>query len=78
MKTFKQPPRVNEANNILSVCAWCYPGASVFEDYPWLASVGSPLSGNRLPQRGLSHGICPFHAFLLDFQMMLEKHFATI
>jgi hypothetical protein len=32
------------------VCAWCYPGDSVFNTFPVLASSGV-----------ISHGICPHH-----------------
>jgi len=44
----KELPTVKESN-ILAVCGWCWPGKTIFGEFPWLS------------YRQLSHGICKRH-----------------
>lgn len=39
-------------NDLIKVCAWCYPGDSIFNHYPHWGGLGLRLS----------HGICAAHA----------------
>lgn len=48
-KILKQVSTDNE--QIVTVCAWCCPGESIFELYPQLKFAGVKIS----------HGICPEH-----------------
>lgn len=57
----KQVPQI-KPDGALVVCAWCYPGHSVFEEYPWLVNTGAALYGfEQGKPRPVSHGICQGH-----------------
>lgn len=47
------------------VCAWCYPGLTVLNDYPWL------------DRETISHGMCEFHSWLILFQSSLDYAYST-
>jgi len=63
MKT-KSTPKID--NQILRVCCVCYPGLTVFDDYPWLRyNFGD----------NVSHGYCEFHAFLFRLSILSSQHY---
>jgi hypothetical protein len=53
-------PKIDGAGLVV-VCAWCYPGQTLFADYPWLKG------------RQLSHGICPAHVNAILAEIKLSK-----
>ena len=58
-------------NGSLSVCAWCYPGLTVFDDYPWLRYYQFTSGAfEKHSPRPVTHCICPFHRSQLEAELL--------
>lgn len=65
---YRQPEfRKTETGEIFyTVCAWCYPGETVYKDFPLMKGTGT-----------LSHGCCEFHLWLMQWDILLSKTYAN-